>query len=137
MPSNSPIGLFFEQTQKVFLVTFSGVFTRDTALALNRAARAVVERHGHVAVILDFTDVTSFSIQLRDWPELGNERRAIRGKLRFLVAPPTEAFTILRLHGTHRGGHGDDTEVVPTRDVACRKLGLANPKFEPLELDLA
>jgi hypothetical protein len=132
---DSPIGLFFERTQKVFLVTFSGAFTRDTALALNEAARAVVDRHGHVPVILDFTGVTSFSIQLRDWPELGNERRAIRGKPRFLVAPPTEIFSILRLHGTHRGGHGDDTEAVPTRDAACRKLGLSNPNFEPLVLD--
>jgi hypothetical protein len=36
MPSDSPIGLFFEQTEKVLLAAFSGVFTRDTALALNK-----------------------------------------------------------------------------------------------------
>jgi len=134
MPSDSSIGFFFERTRSVLLATFSGVFTRETALSLNRAARAVVERHGHVPVILDFTQVTSFSIQLRDWPELGNERRAIRGKPRLLVAPPTETFSILRLHGTHRGRDGDDTEVVPTRESACRKLGLDNPNFEPLQV---
>jgi len=134
MPSDSPTDLFFERSQKVLLAIFSGVFTRETALSLNQAARAVVQHYGHVPVILDFTQVTSFSIQLRDWPELGNERRAIRGKLRFLVAPPTEIFSILRLHGTHHAGHGDDTEVVPTRETACRRLGLDNPNFEPLQI---
>ena len=126
-----PIGLFFDPTNRVFLAAFSGAFTRETTLALNRGAKAVVERHGHVPVILDFSDVTGFAIQLRDWPELGNSRRAIRGKLRFLVAPQTPIFSILRLHGTHRGGVGDDTEVVVTRAEAYRQLGLVNPKFEP------
>ena len=90
MADEFSLGLFFEAAHKVLLVSFSGVFSRDTANALNRAATATVERYGHVAVILDLTDVTNFSIALRDWPELGNNRRAIRGKLRMLVAPPTD-----------------------------------------------
>lgn len=132
--SDSDLGLFFDQSNKVLLVTFSGAFTRTTTTALNKAAKAVVERHGHVAVILDFSDVTDFTIPLRDWPELGNSRRAIRGKLRMLVAPQTAIFSMLRLHGTHYAGAGDDTEVVRTRLEAYRGLGLADPMFEPLDL---
>jgi hypothetical protein len=135
MSTESSLDLFFEPTHKVLLVAFSGAFSRDSAGALNRAAKTVVERYGHVPVILDFTDVTSFSIQLRDWPELGNDRRAIRGQLRMLVAPQTEMFSMLRLHGTQRRGMGDDTEVVSTRAIACRRLGLDVHSFEPITLD--
>ena len=132
--SASPLGLFFDHDSKVLLVTFSGVFTQETTKDLNKAARVVVERFGHVAVILDFSDVTELALQLRDWPELGNSRRAIRGKLRMLVAPQTPTFVPLRLHGSHHGGVGDDTEVVPTRQAAYRGLNLTDPKFEPLDL---
>src|SRR5258708_17692724 len=130
----SPLGLFFDQSNKVVLVTFSGAFRRTVTANLNKAAKAVVERYGHVAGILDFSDVTDFAIQLRDWPELGNSRRAIRGKLRMLVAPQTAIFSILRMHGTHHAGVGDDTEVVRTRLEAYRGLGLEDPTFEPLVL---
>ena len=132
--TDSPLRLFFDHDDKVLLVTLSGAFSRTTTDALNKAAKAVVARYGHVAVILDFSDVTEFAIQLRDWPELGNSRRAIRGRLRMLVAPQTPIFSALRLHGTHRAGAGDDTEVVPTRLAAYRGLGLVEPKFEPLDL---
>jgi hypothetical protein len=131
---DSSLGLFFDQSNRVFLVTFSGAFTRTATTNLNKAAKAVVERYGPVAVILDFSDVTDFAIQLRDWPELGNSRRAIRGKPRMLVAPQTESFSILRLHGTHHEGAGEDTNVVGTRADAYRGLGLTEPKFEPLDL---
>ena len=131
---DSPLGLFFDHTSKVLLVTFSGAFTRTTTTDLKKAARAVVERYGPVAVILDFSDVTDFAIQLRDWPELATSRRAIRGTPRMMVAPQTAIFSILRLHGTHHGGVGDDTEVVRTRPEACRGLGLEDPTFEPLDL---
>jgi hypothetical protein len=130
----SALELFFDQTNQVFLAAFSGVFTRESTLALNRAARAVVERHGHVVVILDFSAVTEIALQLRDWPELGNDRRAIRGKRRLLVAPMTPVFSPLRLHGTHHRGAVDDTEVVATRAAAFRRLGLEDPTFEPIEL---
>lgn len=129
-----PLGLFFDHSNKVLLVTFCGTFTRDTTTALNKAARAVVERYGHVAVILDFSEVTEMAIQLRDWPELGNSRRAIRGKRRLLVAPQTPIFSPLRLYGTHRADAGDDTDVVATRSAAYRGLGLVDPRFEPLDL---
>ena len=135
MADEFSLGLFFEAAHKVLLVSFSGVFSRDTANALNRAATATVERYGHVAVILDLTDVTNFSIALRDWPELGNNRRAIRGKLRMLVAPPTEAFSVLRLHGSQRRGMDDETEIVATREIACERLGLLAPRFEPISFE--
>ena len=131
---DAPLGLFFDQSNKVLLVTFSGAFTRTATTNLNKAAKAVVQRYGHVAVILDFSDVTDFAIQLRDWPELGNRRRAIRGKPRMLVAPQTEIFSILWLHGTHHAGAGEDTDVVATRAEAHRRLGLVDPTFDPLDL---
>ncbi len=132
--NGSPLGLYFDQASKVLLVAFSGVFNRDTTIALNTAAKAVVERHGHVAVILDFSAVTELAIELRDWPELGNSRRAIRGKLRMLVAPVSPIFAPLHLHGRHHGGGVDDTVLVPTRQEAYRGLGLVDPKFEPLDV---
>ena len=118
---DSSLELFFEPKHKVLLVTFSGAFTRTATIDLNKAAKAVVERHGHVAAILDFSDVTDFAIELRDWPELGNSRRAIRGKPRVLVAPQTATFSILWLHGA-------------TRLEAYRRLALEDPAFEPLDL---
>jgi hypothetical protein len=133
MADEFSLGLFFEPTHKVLLVSFAGVFSRETANALNRAATATVERYGHVPVILDFTDVTNFSIALRDWPELGNNRRAIRGKLRMLVAPSTEPFSSLRLHGSQRRGMDDATEIVATREVACSRLGVHS--FEPISFE--
>jgi len=132
--TGAPLGLFFDHDNKVLLVAFSGVFDRNTTLDLNKAAKAVVERYGHVAAILDFTDVTELALQLRDWPELGNSRRAIRGKLRMLVAPVSPIFAPLRLHGAYKAGVGDDTEVVTTRAQAFRQLGLTEPTFVPLDL---
>jgi hypothetical protein len=132
--TGAPLGLFFDHDNKVLLVAFSGIFDRDTTLALNKAAKAVVERHGHVAVILDFTDVSQLALQLRDWPELGNDRRAIRGKPRVLVAPQTGTFAPLRLHGTFQASGGTGTQVVATRTQAERALGLTSPKFEPIDL---
>jgi len=131
--TDAPLGLFFDHSNKVLLVTFCRAFTQHTTTALNKAAKAVVERHGHVAVILDFSEVTEFAIQLRDWPELGNNRRTIRGKRRMFVAPQTPIFSPLRLYGTHRADAGDDTDVVATRSAAYRGLDLVDPQFEPLE----
>ena len=132
--TGAPLGLFFDHDNKVLLVAFSGIFDRDTTLTLNKAAKAVVERHGHVAVILDFTDVSELALQLRDWPELGNDRRAIRGKPRVLVAPQTATFSPLHLHGTFQAAGGTGTQVVATRSQAERALGLRSPKFEPIDL---
>ncbi len=51
-----------------------------------------------------------------------------------LAAPPTPTFVPRRLHGSHHGDVGDDTEVVATRQAAYRGLSLTDPTFEPLDL---
>jgi len=135
MPSDAvdhPLALFFDQTNKVLLATFSGVFTRQVTIDLDTAARALAAHHGPFAVILDFTRVTELAIQLRDWPQFATNRRAIRGTRRIVVAPPSETFTPLRLHGPHHGRAGENTDVVTTRVEAFRQLGLASPAFEPV-----
>ena len=135
MPSDAvdhPLALFFDQTNKVLLAAFSGVFTRQITIDLDTAARALAAQHGPFAVILDFTQVTELAIQLRDWPQFATNRRAIRGTRRIMVAPPTDMFTPLRLHGPHHGHAGENTDVVTTRAAAFRKLGLKSPAFEPV-----
>jgi hypothetical protein len=135
MPSDAvdhPIALFFDQTNKVLLASFSGVFTRQTTIDLDTAARALAALHGPFAMILDFTKVTELALQLRDWPQFATNRRAIRGTRRIRVAPPIDIFTPLRLHGPHHGRAGEDTDVVATRAEAFRQLGLRSPAFEPV-----
>jgi hypothetical protein len=136
MPSNTdqPLALFFDQTNKVLLATFSGAFTRQITIDLDTAARMLAAHHGPFAVVLDFTRVTALAIQLRDWPQFATNRRAIRGTRRIMVAPKTEAFVPLHLHGPHHGGDGEDTDVVTTRAEAFGKLGLKEPRFEPVAL---
>lgn len=130
-----PFEAFFESVQQVLLVQFKGDFTIESTLALNRTARAVVEKKGHVIVILDFTGIADFAMDLRDWRELGHNRRAIRGKRRVLVASEAKVRAMLAIHGTHQSpAHDDDTSVVRTLDQAYRELGLKDPKFEPLTL---
>lgn len=130
-----PFEAYFAPTQKVLLVQFKGDFTTESTLALNRTARAVVERYGHVIAILDFTGIANFTIDLRDWLELGHNRRAIRGRRRVLVASDPKVLGLLTLHGTHQSPtHEDDTSVVRTLEQAYRQLGLKNPTFEPLAL---
>ena len=76
MPSDTvdqPLTLFFDQTNKVLLATFSGVFTRQITIDLDTAARALAAHHGPFAVILDFTKVTELGIQLRDWPQFRDQ----------------------------------------------------------------
>jgi hypothetical protein len=51
-----------------------------------------------------------------------------------LAASPTATFVPLRLHGSHHGDVGDDTEVVTMRQAAYRALNLTDPKFEPFDL---
>ena len=135
MPSDAvdhPLALFFDRTNKVLLAAFSGVFTRQTTIDLDTAARALAALHGPFAVILDFTKVTELALQLRDWPQFATNRRAIRGPRRIMVAPPLDIFTPLRLHGPHHGRAGEDTDVVATRAEAFRQLGLRSPAFEPV-----
>ena len=127
-----PLALFFDQTNKVLLAAFSGVFTRQTTIDLDTAARALATQHGPFAVILDFSKVTELALQLRDWPQFATNRRAIRGTRRILVAPLIDIFTPLRLHGPHHGRAGEDTDVVTTRAEAYRQLGLRSPGFEPV-----
>ena len=127
-----PLALFFDRTNKVLLATFSGVFTRQTTIDLDTAARALAALHGPFAVILDFTKVTELALQLRDWPQFATKRRAIRGTRRIMVAPASDIFTPLRLHGPHHGRAGEDTDVVTTRAEAYRQLGLRSPGFEPV-----
>jgi hypothetical protein len=135
MPSDTvdhPLALFFDRTNKVLLAAFSGVFTRQVTIDLDTAARALAAQHGPFAVILDFTKVTELGIQLRDWPQFATNRRAIRGTRRIMVAPLTDTFVSLRLHGPHHGRAGEDTDVVTTRADAFRQLGLRSPAFEPV-----
>jgi hypothetical protein len=127
-----PLALFFDQTNKVLLASFSGVFTRQVTIDLDKAARALAALHGPFAVILDFTKVSELALQLRDWPQFATNRRAIRGTRRIMVAPPTDIFVPLRLHGPHHGRAGKDTDVVATRAEAFRQLGLRSPAFEPV-----
>lgn len=127
-----PLGLFFDQTNKVLLATFCGVFTRQITIDLDTTARALAAHHGPFAVILDFTKVTELALQLRDWPQFATNRRAIRGARRIMVAPPTDIFIPLRLHGPHHGRAGEDTDVVATREEAFRRLRLRSPAFEPV-----
>jgi len=61
-----------------------------------------------------------------------DHRRAIRGTRRITVAPPTDIFTPLRLHGPHHGHAGENTDVVATRAKANRQLGSRSPAFEPV-----
>jgi len=77
-----PLALFFDQTNKVLLAAFSGVFTLQVTIDLDTAARALAALHGPFAVILDFTKVTELALQLRDWPQFATNRRAIRGTRR-------------------------------------------------------
>jgi hypothetical protein len=49
-----------------------------------------------------------------------------------MVAPPTDIFTPLRLHGPHHGHAGKNTDVVATRAEANRQSGLRSPTFEPV-----
>jgi len=135
MPSDAaghPLALFFDQTNKVLLATFSGVFTQQTTIDLDIGARAVAALHGPFAVILDFTRVTELALQLRDWPQFATNRRAIRGTRRIMVAPPSDMFIPLRLHGPHHGRAGENTDVVTTRAEAYLQLGLRSPTFEPV-----
>ena len=127
-----PLALFFDQTNKVLLATFSGAFTRQITIDLDTAARALQVRHGPFAVVLDFTKVTELAIQLRDWPQFAADRRAIRGTRRIIIAPPKDTFSPLRLYGTQRGGAGGDSDVVSTRNEAFRQLGLRSPAFKPV-----
>jgi len=127
-----PLALFFDQTNKVLLATFSGAFTRQITIDLDTAARALQVRHGPFAVVLDFTKVTELAIQLRDWPQFAADRRAIRGTRRIIIAPPNDTFSPLRLYGTQRGGAGGDSDVVSTRNEAFRQLGLRSPAFKPV-----
>ncbi len=90
--------------------------------------------HDNKVLLVEFTDVTELGLQLRDWPELGNDRRAIRGKPRVLVAPLTATFSSLRLHGTYQAAGDTGTQVVPTRAHAERALGLRAANFESLDL---
>jgi hypothetical protein len=131
----APFLACFEPTHQALLVRFRGNFTVESTLALNRTARAVVERHGNVIAILDFTDITEFAMDLRDWKELGHNRRAIRDRRRVPVAPDPQVRAMLTLHGTHQSpSHRDDTSVVRTLEEAFRQLGIKAPKFEPLPL---
>ncbi|MBY0320123.1 MAG: hypothetical protein K2X72_15470 [Reyranella sp.] len=130
--TDQPLALFFDQTNKVLLAAFSGAFTQQATIDLDTGARALQARHGPFAVILDFTEVTEFAIQLRDWPQFAANRRAIRGTRRLLVLPPNDIFSPLRLYGTQRGGPGGDSDVVSTRADALRQLGLKSPTFEPV-----
>jgi hypothetical protein len=136
MPSDTdqPLALLFDRTNKVLLAIFSGVFTRQITIDLDTAARALAGLHGPFAVVLDFTGVTVLAIQLRDWPQFATNRRAIRGTRRIMVAPKTEAFVPLHLHAPHHGNAGEDTDVVATRVEAFDKLGLKDPRFEPVAL---
>lgn len=130
-----PFEAFFEPVQQALLVQFKGDFTVESTLALNRTAHAVVEKKGHVIVILDFTGIADFAMDLRDWRELGHNRRAIRGKRRVLVASEPKVLSLLAMHGTHQSPtHDDDTSVVGSLDQAYRELGFKDPNFEPLIL---
>ena len=129
-----PLELFFDQTNKVLLATFSDVFTRQITVDLDTAARALQAQHGPFAVVLDFTKVTELAIQLRDWPQFATDRRAMRGTRRVMVAPPTDIFVPLRLHRPTHSRAGEETFVVATRAEAFWQLGLASPAFEPVAL---
>jgi hypothetical protein len=130
--TDQPLALLFDQTNKVLLAIFSGVFTRQITVDLDTAARALAAHHGPFAVVLDFTGVTALAIQLRDWPQFATNRRAIRGTRRIMVAPKTEVFVPLHLHAPHHGNAGEDTDVVATRAEAFGRLGLKDPRFEPI-----
>jgi hypothetical protein len=130
-----PFLAYFKPKYQALLVRLRGNFTIESTLALNRTARAVVERHGNVIAILDFTDIAEFAMDLRDWKELGHNRRAIRDRRRVLVAPDPQVRAMLALHGTHQSpSHKDDTSVVRTLEEAFRQLGIEAPKFEPLPI---
>lgn len=124
--------LLRDRAGRVLLVRFGALFSQRTIAALDDAARRVVACHGNLPVILDFSQVGQFAVDLRAWRDVARRRRVIRDAPRVLVAAQDSVFGLLRIYATLQTDSGDPTMVVRSLSEACSYLGLSNPDFRPL-----
>ena len=124
--------LLRDRAGRVLLVRFGPLFSQGTIAALDDAARRVVACHGNLPVILDFSRVGQFAVDLRAWRDVARRRRVIRDAPRVLVAPQDNVFGLLRIYATLQSDSGDPTMVVHSFSEACSYLRSSSSDFRPL-----
>jgi hypothetical protein len=128
------LSFLFERRHRVLLSRFGGTVGDAELTRQVRLASAFARREGPLRTIVDFTDVTDFTVDMRTITGLA--ARADRHDRVFIVPQP-EIFGLARLFSTHNNLAGSTTppSLVKTLAEAYAAFALDDPDFQPMTLD--
>ena len=130
--------LLFDRASEVLFARFTGVFTAedfsnyDTALIhfLSNKGQPFADR---VRSLCDFSAIEAIAAPQSKVAEQASRPPIVR-RLRVVVAPRNAGDDFGHTYRHHQRMAADsEPVVVPTLEAAYALLGLANPKFEPVE----
>jgi hypothetical protein len=130
--------LSFDRTHKVLLARFTGIFTSEDMASLDAALIHFFshEDQAHrkqVRGLYDLSAVEAVAVPASKVAERARQPPIVPG-LRVVVAPCNAAGDFGDVYRRHQRIAADtEPMVVPTLEDAYALLGLADPRFEPLE----
>jgi hypothetical protein len=88
--------------------------------------------------IMDFSNVASFNVSSQTVRELAYRApRMLGSQPRFLVAPTTHMYGLARMFQQYGSDTRPEVHVVRSVDEAYTLLGVPEPHFEPVPVDIA
>lgn len=126
--------LAFERTHRVLLARFSGVFSSEDIVRLDRAVIDFVTREGPIRGLLDFSQVEAVAVPQTFFVARGRSPQIAPGQERVIVAPHPEAYELARAYASQQRDFGNlEPRVVTSLWDAYRLLGLERPEFRTLQ----
>ena len=127
------LSLAFDRKNRVLRVTVSGIFASDEMVELDRVVIGFIARHGQMRGIYDYTDVEAIAVPQTRLLQRAQQPAIMRGQ-RVIVASRVLGGEGARAYGRYQREAGEkEAAVVDTLEAAYRLLGLAEPRFEPVE----
>jgi hypothetical protein len=135
------MGLRFrlDPVNRILLVQADGQLTDESLRELYRLSGKHATATDPSAAIVDFSAVTEFAVSSHVFRELARQQPLMQdaSRPRFIVAPQTHAFGLMRMFQLTGDATRPKLQVVRSLDEALAALGITLPHFEPLDLPLA
>jgi hypothetical protein len=125
--------LAFERTHRVLLVRFTGIFSSEDIVPLERAVKAFVDQEGPVRHLLDFSGIEAIAVPQTLVAERARLPEIVPGQERVIVAADLEMYDLARGYATQQRDFGNlEPRVVLSLWDAYRLLGLDEADFQAI-----
>jgi hypothetical protein len=125
--------LTYDGTCRTYLASFSGTLTEQDLADCREALQECLLRHGPVAGLQDFSEVTRCELTASLTVSRGLAPQLMTGQKRVIVAEGL-VFGMMRMYAAYQSTHNVEPIVVRSFSEAYEELGFVAGDFHPVAL---